>query len=88
MIYTNFIGSITLIKYNKSRYCLFLIKNTIHIIENKLFKTKSQIKETIFKYINKIKQQLKLKFKAFKSDNKERYINKKLEKKASDNNFQ
>lgn len=34
-------------------------------IENKLFKIKSQVKQVVFRYINKIQLQLKLKLEIF-----------------------
>lgn len=64
-MYIDLISTITPTKYNGLRYYLLLTDNAICITENKLFKTKFQVKQAIFRYSSKIEWELKLKLKAF-----------------------
>lgn len=51
MIYTNLIRLIISMRFDELKYCLFFINNTTHAMEDDLFKIKTLVKDTIFKYI-------------------------------------
>ena len=80
MVYTDLIGRITPTGYDGSRYFLLLTDDATPILEDELFKTKSQVQQEIFRYTNKREHQLKLKLKAFRSDNGGEYVSKELQK--------
>ncbi len=80
MVNTDLIGPITPTGYDSCRYCLLLTDDATRITEDKLFKTKSQVQQAIPVYTNKMERQLKLKLKAFWSDNGEEYFSKELQK--------
>lgn len=56
--------------------------------EGELFKSKSQVEEAIPRYTNKMERQLKLKLKAFRSDNGGEYVSKQLQKWAAEKGIQ
>lgn len=79
-VYTDLIGPITPTGYDGSRYCLLLTDDATRMTEGELFKSKSQVEGVIPRYINKMERQLKLKLKAFRSDNGGEYVSKQLQK--------
>ena len=88
MVHTDLIGPITPGRYDGSKYYLFLIDNAICVTEGELFKSKSQVDQAIPRYTNKMERQLKLKLRAFRSDNRGEYVSKQMQKWAGDKGIQ
>ena len=88
MVHTDLISPITPAEYDGSRYYLLLTDDATRITEGELFKSKSQVEQTIPRYTNKMERQLKLKLRAFRYDKGEEYINKQLQKWAGNKGIQ